>query len=180
MLRKLVFTLLVIVIASSVWVGAVAAGQEKVTVCHKPGTPAEATLEIAAPALNAHLGHGDYAGECRGPESAGCAALNAIVPDPHMGGLYVFKIIGLEFFPGETIHADTTITSVGIGFQNLLVLNSSDFALVNEDAFSFDQQNALSIDYVVVAGDDADGVLIEADGPNFTLDAVHVSCTPAP
>ncbi|MGB5705781.1 MAG: carboxypeptidase-like regulatory domain-containing protein [Arenicellales bacterium] len=36
----------------------------KVTVCHKPGTPAEKTLTIAAPAVNAHLNHGDSVGDC--------------------------------------------------------------------------------------------------------------------
>jgi hypothetical protein len=38
--------------------------QEMVTICHKPGTPAEQTLEIAAAALQAHLDHGDYEGAC--------------------------------------------------------------------------------------------------------------------
>ncbi|MDP6925287.1 MAG: hypothetical protein QGI94_10990, partial [Candidatus Scalindua sp.] len=37
---------------------------EKVTICHKPGTPAEQTLEINSNALQAHLGHGDYEGAC--------------------------------------------------------------------------------------------------------------------
>jgi len=36
---------------------------EKVTICHKPGTPAEGTLEISASALEAHLAHGDDAGD---------------------------------------------------------------------------------------------------------------------
>lgn len=35
-----------------------------VTVCHKPGTPAEQTLTIPRPALDAHLGHGDTLGAC--------------------------------------------------------------------------------------------------------------------
>ena len=39
-------------------------GQEKVEVCHKPGTPAEQTLVVAAPALKAHLAHGDTEGPC--------------------------------------------------------------------------------------------------------------------
>lgn len=37
---------------------------EKVIVCHKPGTPAERTLEIPAPAVDGHLGHGDLLGAC--------------------------------------------------------------------------------------------------------------------
>jgi hypothetical protein len=39
-------------------------GQEKVTLCHKPGTPAEHTLVVAAPAVDAHLAHGDTLGPC--------------------------------------------------------------------------------------------------------------------
>jgi hypothetical protein len=37
-----------------------------VTVCHKPGTPAEKTLTLPAPALGGHLGHGDILGPCAG------------------------------------------------------------------------------------------------------------------
>lgn len=37
---------------------------DKVTVCHKPGTPAQKTLAVPAAALEAHLAHGDYAGLC--------------------------------------------------------------------------------------------------------------------
>lgn len=36
----------------------------KVTVCHKPGTPAEKTLEIPEEALKGHLKHGDTVGAC--------------------------------------------------------------------------------------------------------------------
>jgi hypothetical protein len=39
-------------------------GQEQVTICHKPGTPAEHTIVVARPALDAHLGHGDILGAC--------------------------------------------------------------------------------------------------------------------
>jgi hypothetical protein len=39
-------------------------GQEKVTICHKPGTPDEATLRVGAPAVPAHLAHGDSLGPC--------------------------------------------------------------------------------------------------------------------
>jgi hypothetical protein len=42
-------------------------GQEKVTICHKPGTPAEKTLRVAAPAVDAHLAHGDTVGACAAP-----------------------------------------------------------------------------------------------------------------
>jgi hypothetical protein len=36
----------------------------KVTICHKPGTPAEGTLEISTSGLQAHLDHGDVEGAC--------------------------------------------------------------------------------------------------------------------
>jgi hypothetical protein len=36
----------------------------KVTICHKPGTAAEATLTVAASAVDVHLGHGDHLGRC--------------------------------------------------------------------------------------------------------------------
>lgn len=38
-----------------------------VTICHRPGTPAEKTLTLPVAALNGHLGHGDTLGACMGP-----------------------------------------------------------------------------------------------------------------
>lgn len=40
------------------------AAQEKVTICHKPGTPAEKTMQVAGPAVSAHIAHGDTMGPC--------------------------------------------------------------------------------------------------------------------
>ncbi|MGH7597876.1 MAG: TolB family protein [bacterium] len=37
----------------------------KVTICHKPGTPAQKTLVIPIQALKGHLGHGDTIGPCQ-------------------------------------------------------------------------------------------------------------------
>ena len=42
-------------------------GQSKVTICHKPGKPAEQTMEIPRTALRGHLGHGDSEGPCGPP-----------------------------------------------------------------------------------------------------------------
>ena len=39
---------------------------DKVTICHKPGTPAEKTLEVPPQAVPGHLGHGDTLGPCNG------------------------------------------------------------------------------------------------------------------
>ena len=40
------------------------AGNGQVTICHKPGTPAEQTTEVDSPAVPAHLAHGDTLGPC--------------------------------------------------------------------------------------------------------------------
>lgn len=49
-----------------------AEGANKVTICHKPETPAEQTISVASAALQAHLAHGDYLGDCgNGPDDAG-------------------------------------------------------------------------------------------------------------
>jgi hypothetical protein len=40
------------------------AHQQKVTICHKPGTPAEKTMEVPKSAVDGHLGHGDHPGPC--------------------------------------------------------------------------------------------------------------------
>ncbi len=38
----------------------------KVAVCHKPGSPAQKTLMLPRPAVEAHIGHGDTPGPCPG------------------------------------------------------------------------------------------------------------------
>ena len=47
-------------------------GTTRVTICHKPGTPAEQTLEIDDDALDGHLGHGDHKGPCCKPPTRFC------------------------------------------------------------------------------------------------------------
>lgn len=42
-----------------------------ITVCHKPGTPAEKTKYVPEPALDRHLNHGDYLGECEEDDNEG-------------------------------------------------------------------------------------------------------------
>lgn len=44
--------------------GADETGHEPVTICHKPGTPAEHTLTVDDDAVPAHLQHGDTMGAC--------------------------------------------------------------------------------------------------------------------
>lgn len=38
---------------------------EKVIVCHKPGSGESVSISISRAALDAHIGHGDYEGDCR-------------------------------------------------------------------------------------------------------------------
>ena len=40
-------------------------GHTPVTICHKPGTPAEHTEVVDDDAVPAHLDHGDYLGPCQ-------------------------------------------------------------------------------------------------------------------
>jgi hypothetical protein len=49
-----------------------AGGVEKVTICHRPpGNPEnEQTITVGAPAVPAHLAHGDDIGECGTPPPA--------------------------------------------------------------------------------------------------------------
>lgn len=66
----------------------VAAGGDKVTICHKPNTPDEVTIEVSGNALDAHLAHGDYPGACTHTEILTCpfegVAIPVIGPDPVM------------------------------------------------------------------------------------------------
>jgi hypothetical protein len=60
------------------------AAREKVDVCHKPGSPAEGTINIAGAALQAHLDHGDVKGTCETPVEATldtCSAVDALYVD---------------------------------------------------------------------------------------------------
>ncbi|MCB0181053.1 MAG: hypothetical protein KDI62_22695 [Anaerolineae bacterium] len=192
MLRKVGFTLLAVVLIGSAWATlASAAGQEKVTICHKPGTDHGVTLEIAAPALPAHLAHGDTEGACQSevPPSEGCAAVNAAVPDPQTYDyFYVYAISGLAFYPGEVLHADITAQrteseSGSIGIVAAVIDSAGDIVTVDIQDVSNQDEGTASIDYTVVAGDDANGLGVAVDGitgGTFDLIDVNLSCTPAP
>ncbi len=187
--RYLLILTLLMSLAVSLTPSVTYAGANKATVCHKPGTPAEKTLEVSQSAVNAHLGHGDYTGACGPQLSAGCAAVNALVPDPQTdSNYYRFKVIDLTFLPGEVLHADITIQPLAYaGGQGALtdVMDSTGFPIAMDSHTNFDTGSleplTASITYVVVAGDDADGIgvgTVTTDDP-FTLVSVHFSCTPA-
>lgn len=61
---KELLLLAVMVSALAMLVAPSAAAGDKVTLCHKPGTPDEITIEVSVNALDAHLAHGDFQGTC--------------------------------------------------------------------------------------------------------------------
>lgn len=78
MRRTALLLVLLLLVGFAVAIPAAGAqGAEKVTICHKPGKPAEQTISIASAALPAHLRHGDYEGEC-GTSRLGIDACTAI------------------------------------------------------------------------------------------------------
>ncbi len=101
MLRRLTLVGAIAVLAIGVLAPAAMAGAEKATICHKPGTPAEHTLVVAAPAVKAHVAHGDVPGDCGGsPTVDGCATLN----DPKYDGRYVGALLNGLIFSGPWEH----------------------------------------------------------------------------
>jgi hypothetical protein len=58
------------------------AAATKMTICHKPGTPAEQTKEIPESAWSGHEGHGDTKGACRGTSNNTCDASNVDYDNP--------------------------------------------------------------------------------------------------
>src|SRR6476469_1857021 len=96
--RYLFVLALLVSVAVSLTPGAAYASADQATICHKPGTSAEKTLEVSSSAVPAHLAHGDHTGACGQQVSAGCAAGNALVPDPQTNPYgYVFRATGLTF-----------------------------------------------------------------------------------
>ena len=65
----------------------VTADADKVTVCHKPDTPAGVTIDVANSALDAHLAHGDNEGACVTPSGfqAACEGLGGTFVPDHIG-----------------------------------------------------------------------------------------------
>jgi hypothetical protein len=122
MFRRLALVGAIATLAIGLLAPAAMAGGEKVTICHKPGTKAEGTLVVAAPAVDAHLAHGDALGDCGGsPPVDGCIALG----DPEYDGLYQQgHLNGLVFGtpgPGDPEHywlPDLSFRNVGEPYGN--------------------------------------------------------------
>lgn len=79
------------------------------TVCHKPGTPAQQTMTLPANAVAGHLGHGDTLGPCTPPPPPSCAGAafdicidGDGVASPTAGGAGAFEVLvgdALASFP---------------------------------------------------------------------------------
>jgi len=154
-------SLIIAISASAGPISVASAGQEKVTVCHLPGTPAE-VLEIPVPAVPAHMAHGDAVGACPdGQQASGCSDLNAVVPAAHVPGQnYAFSVIGLQFNPGEKIHADITVevpSGGAITLVKVTVLNGTGIPIAGASRQVLGGPITVMVDHVVVAGDDTDG-----------------------
>jgi len=65
-------TVLVTGLTLAATLGDAFAKKEKVTICHKPGTPAEKTKQVPESAVPGHLGHGDTEGECEAEPEPFC------------------------------------------------------------------------------------------------------------
>lgn len=61
---------------------AIQGGHDPVTICHKPGTPAEHTITVDAAAVPAHLRHGDYLGACTSTDPSDPPASDPPASDP--------------------------------------------------------------------------------------------------
>jgi len=87
----------------------------RITICHKPGTPAQKTLVLPEPAIPGHLGHGDTLGPCLElapppeimPTAAPTATLRITIC--HKPGTPAQKTLVLPepAIPGHLEHGDT-------------------------------------------------------------------------
>lgn len=70
-------------------------GHDPVTICHKPGTPAEHTIVVDDDAVEAHLAHGDYLGECQGEPEPELVAYKVVAGMPRYRGDVFYDEPGL-------------------------------------------------------------------------------------
>ena len=158
-------------------------GQEKVILCHKPDTPAELTIEVAAPAVDAHLAHGDYLGACRQP-SEGCQAINLFVPDGQFYPYYYNQVLIATLNAGETIYTDLTIqvTSGSILERaGSVSLDTYQTVALDEKWVYAGETGTVSVEYTVLEdGEYSLGASALGFTPEdtFTVLDANFSCTP--
>jgi hypothetical protein len=112
----LLLTIVAVAVLTAGTVPETAGAEELVTVCHKPGTPDQKTLQVEKRDLLDHLAHGDQVGACEAaPElSAACQAING--PENtgtklHVNGEFLIDTLSYQqadedwFAEGETVDA---------------------------------------------------------------------------
>ena len=184
-MKKLRIPLLVVILVAAMLLP-VSAG-EKVTLCHKPGTPAEITLTVGAAAADAHLAHGDYLGECTNA-SEGCQALN----DPGLDVVQLFEgeydqTVTGSFNAGETISADITV-ELGLTEEVFVwasIWQSEEIVTHNMAVATFFETKTVSVEWPIQEAGDFELSLFatqsccgQLDDP-WDVTSVNFSCTAA-
>jgi hypothetical protein len=181
--KKLRIPLLVVILVAAMLAPVAAGGpQEKVTLCHKPGTPAEVTITVGAAAVDAHLAHGDYYGECWQP-SDGCQAVNAYVPDPQSNTHWYYQAVEGVFNAGETLHAEiTAIPLVGVADITAAAgILGGDFDMDSTTAWGGavtpGEPVTMSADWVITADGTQGAVAVWVGDSSHELVSVDFTCT---
>jgi hypothetical protein len=113
------------------------ASEESVTLCHKPGTPAQKTLVLPSSAAKGHMKHGDTAGVCGVPRAS------AIIGPT--GGQISIPGFGEVTFPAGAFAAPQQVT--------LSVTSSPDTAHdFEQTAFMFNAANRLPYELRINTG----------------------------
>ena len=101
-----------------------AAAGDKVTLCHKPGTPDEVTIEVSLNALAAHLAHGDFEGTCAVVTVLTCPFDTTEIPV--VGSDPVKYVIDFPAPPEGYLHWDIVLwSSTGQGYLGYAVPSGS-------------------------------------------------------
>jgi len=109
----------------STFTGTTGGGHTPVTICHKPGTPAEQTLVVDDDSveLTGHLGHGDTVGACEPTTTTGTVPTTTTptgtTPTPP-GHDCTFTGAGKDGQPGNDDCAPKTTTTVEHGTAQLV------------------------------------------------------------
>lgn len=82
--------MLVALVVVALITGIAAAGQQKVTICHKPLTENK-TKDVPPEAVQGHLGHGDYLGACQTPVAPAPELSTTILMSTGLIGLVGFS-----------------------------------------------------------------------------------------
>ena len=82
--------MLIALVVMALITGVSAAGQQTVTICHKPLTE-DKTMYLPQEAVQGHLGHGDYLGACQTPVAPAPELSTTILMSTGIIGLFGFS-----------------------------------------------------------------------------------------